>query len=38
MRWYKEITKQQKQDFKKVIIVCAIGTLFILFIPTVFNG
>lgn len=36
MRWYKEMTKQQKQDFKKVLIACAIGTLLILFIPTVF--
>ncbi len=36
MKWYKEMTELQKQDFKKVIIVSAIGILLILFIPTVF--
>ena len=27
MAWYKNMTEQQKKDFKKVIIVCAAGTV-----------
>ncbi len=37
MAWYKNMTEQQKKDFKKVIIVCAAGTVMVLFVPMFFR-
>ena len=36
MTWYKEMTEQQKIDFKKVITVSVIGAIIVLFIPLAF--
>ena len=33
MTWYKEMTEQQKREFKKVITVSVIGAIIVLFIP-----
>lgn len=37
MEWYENMTKQQKKDFKKVIIVFATGTVMVLLVPMVFR-
>ena len=37
MVWYKNMTEQQKKDFKKVIAVSVIGAIIVLLVPTVFN-
>ena len=37
MTWYKNMTEQQKRDFKKVIAISAIGAIIVLLIPTAFH-
>ncbi len=37
MKWYENMTKQQKKDFKKVIIVFAAGTVMVLLVTMVFR-
>lgn len=37
MKWYNDMTEQEKQSFKKVIAVCVVGVIFILLIPMVFH-
>ncbi len=37
MKWYNDMTEQQKQSFKKVIAVCAVGAILILFIPVIWK-
>lgn len=38
MKWYNDMTEQQKQSFQKVIAVCVIGTILILLIPMAFHS
>lgn len=33
MKWYNDMTEQQKQNFKKVITICVVGAILILLIP-----
>lgn len=36
MKWYNDMTKQEKRSFKKVIVVCVVGAILILIVPMVF--
>lgn len=38
MKWYRDMTEQQKQSFSKVITVCVVGVILILLIPTVLHS
>ena len=33
MKWYNEMTEQQKQSFQKVLAVCLVAAIIILLIP-----
>lgn len=37
MKWYNDMTEQQKRNFKKVIAVCVVGAILILLIPMVWH-
>lgn len=37
MKWYNEMTEQEKRSFKKVIVVCVVGAILILSIPIVLH-
>lgn len=37
MAWYKNMNKQERKDFRKVIIVSVIGVIIVLLVPTVFH-
>lgn len=37
MKWYNDMTEQQKQNFQKVIVVCIVGAILILLIPMVMH-
>lgn len=37
MTWYRNMTEQQRKDFKKVIIVGVIGIVAVLLVPTIFH-
>ncbi len=37
MKWYNDMSEQQKQSFQKVIVVCLIGAILILLIPMVMH-
>lgn len=37
MKWYNDMTEQQKRSFLKVISVCVIGAILILLIPVVLH-
>jgi len=37
MKWYNDMTEQQKQSFQKVIAVCLVGAILILLIPMVMH-
>lgn len=36
MDWYKNMSEQQKKDFKKVIVTAATGAVLVLLVPTIF--
>ncbi len=36
MKWYKDMTEQEKRSFQKVIVVCVVGAILILIVPMVF--
>ena len=38
MKWYNDMTKQEKRSFQKVIAVCVVGAIVILLAPTVFSA
>lgn len=38
MKWYNDMTEQEKQSFQKVIAVCVVGVILILLIPMVFHS
>ena len=37
MTWYNDMTVQQKKDFKKVIVISAIGAIMVLLISIAFH-
>ena len=37
MKWYNEMTEQEKRSFQKVIVVCVVGAILILIVPIVFH-
>ena len=37
MKWYNDMTEQEKRSFQKVIAVCVIGAILILLILIVFH-
>lgn len=37
MKWYNDMSEQQKQSFQKVIVACLIGAILILLIPMVMH-
>ena len=37
MKWYNDMTEQEKQSFNKVIAVCVIGAILILLIPMLWH-
>ena len=37
VKWFHDMSEQEKQSFKKVIAVCEAGAAFILLIPAVFS-
>lgn len=37
MKWYNDMSEQQKQSFQKVIVVCLISAILILLIPMVMH-
>lgn len=37
MKWYNDMTVQQKRDFKKVIAISVIGAIIVLIIPIAFH-
>ena len=37
MKWYDDMTEQEKRSFQKVIAVCVVGAILILIDPMVFH-
>lgn len=37
MKWYNDMSEQEKRSFQKVIAVCVVGTILILLIRIVFH-
>lgn len=37
MKWYNDMSEQEKRSFQKVIAVCVVGAILILFVPMVFH-
>lgn len=37
MKWYNNMTEQEKNNFNKVIVVCIIGAIFVFLIPLVMH-
>lgn len=37
MKWYDDMTEQEKRSFQKVIVVCVVGAILILLIPMVWH-
>ena len=37
MKWYNDMTEQQKRNFRKVIAVCVVGAILILLIPMIWK-
>ena len=35
MKWYNDMTEQEKRSFQKVIVVCVVGAILILIVPSV---
>ena len=38
MKWYNDMSKQEKRSFQKVITVCVVGAILILIVPMVFHA
>lgn len=36
MKWYNDMTEQEKRSFQKVIVVFVVGAILILIVPMVF--
>ena len=37
MTWYRNMTEQQKNNFRKVIVVAGIGIIAVLLVPMIFH-
>ena len=37
MKWYNDMTEQEKRSFQKAIVVCVVGAILILIVPIVFH-
>ena len=37
MKWYNDMSEQEKRSFQKVISVCVVGAILILIVPIVFH-
>ena len=37
MKWYNDMSEQEKRSFQKVIAVCVVGAILILIVPMVFH-
>ena len=37
MKWYNDMTEQEKRSFQKVIVVCVVCAILILIVPIVFH-
>ena len=37
MKWYNDMTEQEKRSFQKVIVVCVVVAILILIVPIVFH-
>ena len=37
MKWYNDMSEQEKRSFQKVIAVCVVGDILILIVPMVFH-
>ena len=37
MKWYNDMSEQEKRSFQKVIAVCVEGAILILIVPMVFH-
>ena len=38
MKWYNDMTEQEKRSFQKVIVVFVAGAILILIVPMVFHA
>ena len=38
MKWYNDMSEQEKRSFQKVIAVCVVGGILILIVPMVFHA
>ncbi len=38
MKWYKNMTNQQRHDFQKVLAVSIAGFILVLFVPFLFHA
>lgn len=38
MKWYNDMTEQEKRSFQKVIVVFVVGAILILIAPMVFHA
>ena len=37
MKWYNDMSEQEKRSFQKVITICVVGAILILIVPIVFH-
>ena len=37
MKWYNDMSEQEKRSFQKAIAVCVVGAILILIVPMVFH-
>ena len=37
MKWYNDMSEQEKRSFQKVIAVCVVGAILSLIVPMVFH-
>lgn len=37
MKWYNDMSEQEKRSFQKVIAVCVVGAILIFIVPMVFH-
>ncbi|GAB6402154.1 MULTISPECIES: hypothetical protein [Lachnospiraceae] len=37
MKWYNDMSEQEKRSFQKVITICVVGAILILIVPMVFH-
>ena len=38
MKWYNDMSEQEKRSFQKVIVVLVVGAILILIVPMVFHA